>query len=99
MTARAASPEARYFSTALGSIPLCADQVRCLWSIADLKTAHSLLRIPIRFGHAPMQTQMIEPRVGEKGLNEATLVGRVLVNAPVVSAVAAALARVLTECM
>src|SRR5277367_2930089 len=83
----------------MSSIALRADQVRCLGPVADLKAAYCLLGNPIRFGYAPMQAQMVEPGVGEKGLDEATLVGRVLVNAPVVSAVPASLARVLTDRM
>ena len=79
------------------SIPLRADQVRCLGPVADLKAAYCLLGNPIRLGHAPMQAQMFEPGIGEKGLNEATVVGRVLEYAPVVSAVATAFARVLSE--
>src|ERR1700722_8325883 len=81
------------------SIALCADQVGYLWPIADLKAADRLLGKSTRLGHAPMQAQRVEPGVGEKGLDEATLVGRVFVNAPVVSAVPASLARVLTDGM
>src|ERR1700679_3974662 len=76
---------------------LRADQVRYLGSIAKLKATYCLLGYPIGTGHAPMQAQMFEPRIGEKSLNEATVVGRVLEYAPVVSAVATAFARVLTE--
>src|ERR1700679_3318834 len=71
--------------------------MRCLRPIADLKPAHRLLRNPIGLGHAPMQAQMFEPGVREEGLNEAPVVGRVLENAPIVSAISAAFARVLTE--
>ena len=78
-------------------IPLRADQVRYLGSVANLETTYYLLRNPIGLGDAPMQPQMFEPGIGEKGLNEATVVGRVLEYAPVVSAVATAFARVLTE--
>ena len=76
----------------ISSKPLCADQVRYLWSIADLKLTYSLLRKPIGFGHALMQAQLFEPGVREKGLNEAAVVGRIFENAPIVSAVSAALA-------
>src|SRR6202021_897726 len=78
---------------------LRADQVGDLGSIADLKTPYCPLRYPIGTGYAPVQAQMFEPGIGEKGLNEATVVGRVLENAPVVSAVATALAGVLSERM
>src|SRR6202030_513490 len=87
------------FPRAPCSIPLRADQVRYLWPIADLKTTYSLFRHPIGLGDAPMQPQMFEPGVREEGLNEATVVGGVLENAPVVSAVSAALAGVLSERM
>ncbi len=56
-------------------LSLCADQVRNLWPIADLKTTYRLLRNPVGLGHAPMQAQMFEPGVREKGLNEAAVVG------------------------
>src|ERR1700691_1222692 len=81
------------------SVPLRPDQVGDLGSVTDLKATCSLLRNPIALGHAPVQPQMFEPGVRHKGLDEATLIGRVLENAPVVCAVAAARARVLTEHM
>jgi hypothetical protein len=68
------------------------DQVRYLGSIANLKATYCLLGYPIGTGHAPMQAQMFEPGIGEKSLDEATVVGRVLEYAPVVSSVATAFA-------
>jgi hypothetical protein len=47
---------------------LCADQVRYLWPIADLKQTYSLLRNAIGLGHALMQPQMFEPGVREEGI-------------------------------
>src|ERR1700733_13066336 len=78
---------------------LRADPVRYLGSIAKLKATYCLLRYPIGTGHAPVQAQMFEPGIGEKGLNKATVVGRVLENAPAVTAVATPRGGVLSELM
>jgi hypothetical protein len=36
----------------LRSILLCADQMRCLWAITDLKATYCLLQYPIGLRHA-----------------------------------------------
>ncbi len=79
------------------SLPLRADEVRRLGPLADLKVPYRLLGNPVPLGHAPVQTQMLEPRVRQKSLDEPTLVRRVLENTPVISAVSTALARVAIE--
>jgi pimeloyl-ACP methyl ester carboxylesterase len=46
----------------ISSKPLCADQVRYLWSIADLKLTYSLLRNPIGLGHALMHGDAVQQK-------------------------------------
>ena len=60
--------------------------------VADLKAAHRLFERVVRLRHTLVLAHMIEPGVRKKGFEESALFGGVLVNAPVVGAVAKPLA-------
>jgi hypothetical protein len=45
------------------SMVLRTDQMCRLGTFSNLKATHGLLRNPIRFGHAPVQPQMLKPGV------------------------------------
>ncbi len=74
------------------------DQVRYLGSIANLKATYCLLGYPIGTGHAPMQAQKCSSQesVRKVSMKRPSSAGS-LEYAPVVSSVATAFARVLTE--
>ncbi len=56
----------------------CADQMRCLRSDADLKASNDLFGDAVGFRHALVLPKVIEPGVGQKGLDETTLLRGIL---------------------
>src|SRR5580693_3225112 len=76
---------------------LRANPMRGLGLIANLKAPYGLLQEAIGLRHPAVLPQVFDPGVGFKGLDETPVHRRILEYAPVIGAVATALARVAGE--
>src|SRR5665213_3481111 len=58
------------------------DEMRCLWSIADIETPNRIFQDAIGVRHPLVLTKVIDPGIGEKSFNETAVVRRVLEHPP-----------------
>src|SRR5580658_5236285 len=68
-----------------------SDEMRDFRLAAQLKAAHRFLHYPVGVGDALMLAEMLHPRIHKEGFDDAAFIGGVLINAPAIGAVAAAL--------